>query len=303
MRPGNWLYTIPLRLRSLFRWAQADQELEDELRDHLERKTEEYIANGMTQQEAHRRARLDLEGIEQTKEKCRDARGVRLVETLLQDIRYGMRILARTPWITSVAVLSLALGIGANTAIFSLIDAVMLRMLPVQRPEELVQVRRENPRFPNSEPSRIFTNPLWEELRDHQDVFSGVFAWGSTAFDLAQGGAVQRANGMFVSGDYFTTLGVRPAAGRLLVKSDDQRGCAGAAVLSYGFWREHFGGALTAIGNMLSLDGQKFQIIGVSQPAFTERILRLNSRSRFRFALRHSSTALDHGWTRDRGGG
>src|SRR5207253_8754444 len=105
----------------------------------------------------------------------------------------------------------------------------MLRMLPVQRPEELVQVRRENPRYASIEPSSVSTNPLWEELRDHQDVFSGVFAWESTPFDLAQGGAVRRANGMFVSGDYFRTLGIRPVAGRLLAESDDRRGCAGAA--------------------------------------------------------------------------
>src|SRR5207248_1615779 len=103
MQPEHWLYTIPLRLRSLFRWAQADQELDDELRDHLERKTEEYIAQGMRQEEARRRARLDLDGIEQTKEKCRDARRVNWIQDLAQDLRYGLRQLRRNPGFTAAA--------------------------------------------------------------------------------------------------------------------------------------------------------------------------------------------------------
>src|SRR5438270_6172897 len=130
MRPEHWLYTIPLRLRSLFRWAQADQEVDEELRDHLERKTEEYVAQGMTQEKAHRRARLDLGGIEQTKENCRDARRVNWLQDTMQDVRYATRTLLRNPGFALIAILTLALGIGANTAIFSVVHSTLFESLP-----------------------------------------------------------------------------------------------------------------------------------------------------------------------------
>ena len=185
------------RLRSLFRRDTVESEADAELRFHFDQQVEKYIKSGLTREEAIRRARLDFGGHEQLKEEIRDARGVNLIETLFQDIRYGLRILGRTPVISCVAILSLALGIGANTAIFSLIDTVMLRMLPVEKPEELMQVRIQDPRSPNDEAEPTFTNPLWEELRNRQDFFSGIFSWSLTQFDLSQGGAVHDVNGIF----------------------------------------------------------------------------------------------------------
>jgi len=256
-----------LRLRSLFRKETVEAEIDEELRFHFEHQVAKLVQSGLTPAEAKRRARIEFGGMEQIKEEHREARGVSFLETLLQDIRYGLRILGRTPVITSVAILSLALGIGANTAIFSLIDTIRVKMLPVQKPEELIQIGRRGPRSGN-EPVFSFTNALWEQVRGQKDVFNGTLAWGDTKFDLSNGGAVQLANGLYVSGDYFKTLGVQSAAGRLINLSDDQRGCPGAAVLGYGFWQQHFGGADSAIGGTISLDHHTFSIVGVTAPGF-----------------------------------
>jgi putative ABC transport system permease protein len=256
------------RSRALFRRDAVEAELDEELREHFERQVETYIAAGLTCEEAQRRTRLEFGGLDQVKEECRDARGVSFTETLLQDIRFSLRLLRKTPTITAIALLSLALGIGANTAIFSLIDAVMLRMLPVPSPEELLQVRMVSPGS-DGEGNPVFTNPIWEQLRDQQDVFSGAFAWDTDRFDLTQGGAVHYANGLWVSGGYFNGLQLLPAAGRLISTSDDQPGCAGVAVLSYGFWQEHYGGAPGAVGSTISLNRHPFEVVGVSSPGFS----------------------------------
>ncbi|MGD0695931.1 MAG: ABC transporter permease [Terriglobia bacterium] len=251
----------------LRRRKQREQELDEEIRAHLAMAISERIEHGEDPATAERNAQREFGNEPLVKETTRDMWGWRWLEALLQDLRYGLRQLRRSPGMTAVAVLTLALGIGANTAIFSLIDTVMLRSLPVEKPEELVEVRRYNPRW-GSEGSPSFTNPLWEQVRDRQDVFSGVFASGEESFDLAQGGAVENANGIFVSGSYFATLGVRPAAGRLFTAADDKRGCPAVAVLSYGFWRDHYGGAESAVGQTLSLSNHPFQIIGASGPGF-----------------------------------
>ena len=177
------------------------------------------------------------------------------------DLRYALRTLRSSPGFAIVAILSLALGIGANTAIFSLIDAVMLKTLPVSRPEELLQVTANE--------SGSFTNPLWEQVRDRQDVLSGVFASSPARFNLARGGEARYAPGTWVSGDFFDTLGVRAVLGRTLNPADDRRGCAAAAVLSFDFWQNEYGGSSGVLGQSISLDGHPFQILGVTQTGFS----------------------------------
>ncbi len=254
------------RLRALFRRSSMEADLDHELRFHFEKEVAKYVQSGLSPEEARRRARLAFGGLDQVREDCREARGINLLETLIQDIRYALRILRRTPVITAVAIFSLALGIGANTAIFTLIDAVLLRSLPLRDPQQLVQLLIR--KGVSGEDGTGFTNPLWEQVRDRQDIFSGAVACSDSQFDLAKGGAVQNVNGIFTSGDYFNVLGVQPILGRSLTTADDQRGCPGVAVLSYGFWQEHFGGAPSAIGSMLSLDKHSFEIVGVARPGF-----------------------------------
>ena len=254
-------------LTLLFRKTKLDSQLDSELRFHVEQQTAENIAGGMNPAEARRRALAEFGGLESRKEEARDARGTHFVETLLQDIRFAFRILRKTPLITGIAILSLALGIGANTAIFSLIDAVMLRMLPVQNPEQLAQILFRSPTTSRLRPN--VTNPIWEQVRDHQDAFASVLAWGATDFDLADGGQENTVSGIYASGSYFKALGVRPAAGRLLAPSDDVRGCRGVAVLGYGFWQSHYGGVESAIGSFIRLNGYSFPIVGVAQRGFS----------------------------------
>ena len=185
-----------------------------------------------------------------------------MVEAVLQDVRYAIRALRSAPGFAAVAILSLALGIGANTAIFSLIDAVILRSLPVRHPEELVQVMMGRESYAG------FSNPTWEHLRDRQDVFSGIFAYGRWGFNLATGGQARSVDGVYVSGQYFDTLGVHAILGRTLMPADDTRGCAGNAVLTYGFWQSEYGGRADILSKTISIDRHPIQIVGVTEPGF-----------------------------------
>jgi putative ABC transport system permease protein len=196
----------------------------------------------------------------------------RFVEAIWQDLRYGVRVLVMNPSFAVVAILSLALGIGANTAIFQLLDAVRLRTLPVKNPQELAMVQIANRdwasgRFSGRNPG--ITNPMWEQIRDRQQGFSGIFAWGTDSLNLASGGQARYARSLFVSGDFFNVLGVPPLLGRLFNAADDRRGCGSpGVVISYPFWQREFGGDRGAIGRKLSLEGHGFEVIGITPASF-----------------------------------
>src|SRR6266404_5919009 len=167
---------LKLRFRSLFHRDSVEHELAEELRYHVEQQTAANIAAGMPDVEARRRALVEFGGTELAKEECREQRGIGWLETTFYDLRYALRALRKTPGFTAVAVLTLALGIGANTAIFTLIDALMLRLVPVHHAEELSQVQWRRPT--GGQPSATFTHPMWQQLRQRQDVFSSVASWG-----------------------------------------------------------------------------------------------------------------------------
>ncbi len=253
-------------LRQLFWRRRIYSDLSNEIQEHLEEKIEELVAGGMSREEAGHAARREFGNVTLVQEDGRNIWRWPLIENLLGDVRYGLRTLRKSPGFSGVAVLTLALGIGANTAIFSLVDAVLLRALPIDKPEQLLQVLIQNPRRGDAEGG--FTNPLWEQLRDHQDVFSDIFAWGKHRFDLAQQGEVQFVPAIWVSGSFFNSLRLRPAAGRLVDERDDHRGCPAVVVLSYAFWQRHYAGADSAIGATLSLNRHPFEVIGVAPPRF-----------------------------------
>ncbi len=285
----RWLDKLPLRFRSLVYKSHVEKELSDELRFHLEKLTEENVGRGMTPQAARYAALRELGGMEQIKEECRDMRRVNYLENFLQDIRFGLRQLRRDPGFTVVAILTLALGIGANTAMFSLIDAVMLRPLPVRDPQRLVILKWGARQWPRTnvfyawsgcpikaaglkEPVPAgcsFSYPMFEQVRAENGVFAGVFAFlpaGQVAVNIDGNSTV--ASGEFVSGEFFPTLGIRPALGRLLGPSDDGADASPVAVLSYTFWKRQFGSAPSVIGRSVVVNGAPFEVVGVGPPGF-----------------------------------
>jgi putative ABC transport system permease protein len=267
MRPEHWLYTIPLRLRSLFRWAQADQELDDELRDHLDRKTQEYVAKGMTQEEAHRRARLDLDGIERTKGKCRDTRKVNWIQDLIQDLRFAARMLRKSPGFTAVAVLTLALGIGATTAIFSLVDATLLHPLPYPHPEELVRIEDDLPGTGATDVG--ISIPEFKDLQ-RSGIFQYVVLEIFGSANLTGASLPSRVQYEGVAPGYFAMLGVKPELGDTFDPQDQTPGFTLDTVITDGLWKRAFGSDPHILGKSIRMDNDLYRVIGVMPPGFRD---------------------------------
>ncbi|HWG59684.1 MAG TPA: ABC transporter permease [Candidatus Acidoferrales bacterium] len=261
MRPEHWLYTIPLRLRSLFQRTQADQELDAELRDHIEQKTQEYVAQGMAPEAARRAAMIEMGGVEQAKEKCRDARGVRWIQDLAQDLRFGARVLRKSPGFTIAAVLMLALGIGANTAIFSAVNGIIFDPLPYPDASRLIRLERQQIAWGFSK----------EEMGEIQRQCTALkqSAGYLERPALIRGATLsQRRDVVFVSGDFFSILGIRPLLGSPITPQDTQSGSGRGVVLSYRLWMSLFGGDRRIIGRAISAGDQTYRVIGVMPKRF-----------------------------------
>jgi putative ABC transport system permease protein len=261
-------------LKRFFRRAWWDEERARELESYLEIETDANLARGMSRADARAAARRKLGSATRVREEIYAMNTIALLDSAWQDLRFGLRLLRRNPTFAAVAVLTLALGTGANAAVFQLIDALRLRPLPVAHPSELVSVDIDlagggrvgwgmNRRA-------ILTEPLWRALDAHQQAFSRVFAYGITRFDLSTDGDRSPARGLYLSGGFFDGLGVRPAAGRLIGDADDQPGCSQpGAVLSHAFWRTHYAADPSVLGRTISLDGRAFPVVGVAARGFS----------------------------------
>jgi predicted permease len=273
-------------VRKIFNRNRQEQETQDELHFHVEKETEKNIAAGMSREEARRQALIAFGGIQQTRESLREVHRSGFLESFLQDSRYAWRMLRKSPAFTIIAVVTLALGIGANTAIFSLIDAIAFRSLPIPDPQGLVVFQWQAHHGPETHGYSTFGDcddqkndahpqgcslplPFFKEVQAQTNVFSHLAAFtGGGQLDLGGNGPAKMVRGEFVSGDYFPTLGVRAHLGRLFSQSDDAPDAPAVAVLNYGFWQDSFGGARSALGRTIRLNGVPFTIVGVTEPGF-----------------------------------
>jgi predicted permease len=261
------------RLLALFSRGRLAREFDREIEDHLAMLRERYLRQGMTPAEADLASRRQFGGIVQVKETHRDHMGFPRLENLLQDILYGMRALRRSPGFTAVAVLSLALGIGANTAIYSVINAILLRALPVADPERLVVVAVPFVKRGELSYNQSFSYPQYRHLRDHSKLLDSVICFRTHSFSVSTGGSTELTTGALVSGNYFSTLGVRPALGTAIDPSDDLKPGSGGArgpvvVLGYRFWTRRLGANPAVIGQTIDVNGYPFTIAGVAPQGF-----------------------------------
>jgi len=267
------LRELTRRLLMLLRRRHFDADLDEEMRLHRELREQEEIERGLSPEEARYAAQRRFGNELVLREESQDMWGWSRLENFLQDARYGLRQLRRSPGFAAVALLSLALGIGANTAIFQLLDAVRLRMLPVENPQQLAEVHLTNRRgrmgsFFNWH--AMLTYAIWEKIRANHEPFSGVVAFAPDDLNLAPRGEVRLVRGLWVSGGFFHVLGVQPLLGRVFTAADDQRGCgAGAgAVVSYSFWQRDLGGDASAVGRKLTIDYHPVEVLGVTPASF-----------------------------------
>ncbi|MGH9851275.1 MAG: ABC transporter permease, partial [Blastocatellia bacterium] len=251
----HYMRVLAARLRGLFGDRRADREFDDEIETHLRLLAERYIRQGMGKAEAEWAARRQFGNITSLKEASREMRGIRFIDTFFQDVRYGLTMLRRNPGFTLVAVFTLAMGIGASTAIFSVVNAVLLRPLPYREPDRLVLV-------PNARGQDFLR---W---RDQSKAFEKMAAFGFGTADFTGSGEPERLAVATVSTELFATLGVAPALGRAFTPEEDREGGEPVVVLSDSLWRRRFGSDPQVIGQAITLNNQSQTVIGIMPPGF-----------------------------------
>lgn len=259
---------LPNRFRALFRQSKLESEIDEELRFHVEMREKANIGAGMSAEDAHFDARRRFGNAILLRERTRDIDLLVFFETAIQDLRFGVRTLVRNPTVTVVAVSTLALGVGANTAIFSLLNALAIRHLPVPHPEQLVRVGAHSP----DDPFTALSLPMFEEFARDQKVFSDMFAWwGNAVLNAETDGVLSRADVWAVTGSFHSQLSAVPEIGRVLMPADVNLRAppAQVAVLGYGFWQRHYGGARDVIGKVIKVEGVPFTVIGVTRRGVT----------------------------------
>ena len=253
------------RVRALVFRRQLDLRLDDEVQAHLEQLADDYRRRGMTAEQARLAARREFGAIEPMKEAYRDRHGFRWIEEVGHDLRYGLRGLRKNPGFAVVAIATLALGIGANTAIFTLLDAVLLRPLPVTRPQELVMATLQA----GSRQIRVFAASQFNALRVHRHALADLAAFAPLSMRVGTRGDVEFTPGQLVSGTYHSLLGVPMMLGRGLTEADDaDADSSPAVVISYGYWQRRFGGDRNAVGRTIDIEGRPFTIVGVTARDF-----------------------------------
>ena len=252
------------QMRALFQKDKVERDMDKELRFHLEMEIEGNVRRGMSPAEARRQALMSFGGVEKFKEECREVRGAPLVDSLLQDIRYGVRILVRNPGFTVVAVLTLGLGIGANTAIFSVIYGVLMRPLPYKDGNQLVIVQQQAPL------AHVLNVPFSvkevQDYREQNQTLDSVVEHHSMSFTLLGGKEPQRVQTGVVSANFFDVLGVKPLLGRTFVDADEQHGADAVIVLSYQYWKQSHGGDPEIVGRTFQMNNRPHTVIGVLPP-------------------------------------
>jgi putative ABC transport system permease protein len=256
----------------------VEQELDEELRYHLERQIEENLARGMPEAEARYAALRAMGGIEQHKEECRDMRRVNFIEDFAQDLRYGLRILAKSPVFTAVAVLTLALGIGANTAIFSVVNALLLRPLPLRDAKRLVMLWESNPKLGSHQ--NVTSRANFRGWREQNTVFESMAAFSDQRLNLTGDGEPEEVSVQLANPELFQVLGAEPIIGRGITEEDARPGTPRVAVLSYGLWQRRFGGDPLVVDKAITLNGAPFTVVGILPAGFQWHIKRSSNSGR-----------------------